>query len=263
MAGFQPVDGSYAGGSKSDPELCVWTSGKWHLTPAADRQYFDGAETVGIHQDPGQEGVVIGLEPAPDDPDATNVRSLSRSEGDGADINAIAIQRRLGIDPKEITECQRFDLEEHSGEGPVVATVNIGPLANGAAKVDVGNSTVNDQGTPDEDIQSAVPGAEEADAAEAVEDLDAGEDSPPEPEDDSATEVFEDAVEEEPEEWSEIETPDWLYESSFYASLKEASDLEELREVLGWKNKYDGKLDRFVERLGVWSELDGGDHGGE
>lgn len=244
MATFQPVAGNYQGGHESEPELCVWASGKWHLTPAADRQYFDGAETVGIHQDSGQDGVVIGLEPAPDDADATHVRSLSRSGGDGADINAIAIQRRLGIDPEEITERQRFNLQEYDdGGAPVVATVDITPLSNG------------DAAEP-----PAGPGDIETAAAEAVEDIDDVAGSPDEPEGDSATEIFEDAASEDVE-WSDIKTPDWLDEGSFYASLEEASNLDELREVLGWKNKYDGKLERFVDRLGVWDELQGGSDG--
>ncbi len=239
MAPFQPVDGDFHGNSRSEPQLCVWKGGGFHLTPAADREYFDEAESVGFHHDSERDGVVLGLEPAPET-DGTHVRALTRTDGDGADINALSILSELGIDYESIAEPHRFDLEEHDVHGPVVATVDIGPLANGAAA---------------DTSRDAEPGAEEQAAADAVEDCDEASDAPDETEGGSATEIFENAASNTVE-WSDIDSPDWLDEGSFYSAVEEASTFEELREVLGWKDEYDGDLEWFVDRLGVRTELE-------
>jgi hypothetical protein len=276
---FQPVQADYQGGGTSEPELCVWKSGKFHITPAADRQYFADVDHVAIHHDPDRDGVVIGFEPAPDD-DGGHVRTLTRGEGDGADVNALSVLDRLGIDKDEIEEAQRFDLEAVD-EGPVVAMADIAPLANGGVETVDAVSQPGELPEPEqdaeehleeienEDVPPAEPGPEEEAAAAAVEDLDDTSDSPDEPKGDSARETFEEALEETDENsdgrvpadeitFDEADTPDWLDEGSFYSAAEEADDLEGLRDVLGWRDG-DGDLGRLVERLDV--DVDSSDEG--
>jgi hypothetical protein len=167
---------------------------------------------------------------------------------------------------------------------------DIAPLANGGVETVEGDTTHEQLPEPDqdaedhleeiedEDVPPAEPGPEEEAAAEAVDGTDddsqtasstsAGKgdepededvsDTPDEAEGDSAEEIFEDAVDEDLD-WTDVDTPDWLDEGSFYTAVDESDDVEELRAALGWKDEHDGDLEQLIERLDV--DVDSSDEG--